>query len=41
LTYRQMCELDIAYVQRWSLWFDLKILLRTIPVVLFNSGGAA
>jgi exopolysaccharide biosynthesis polyprenyl glycosylphosphotransferase len=41
LTYRQMCELDIAYVQRWSLWLDLKILLRTIPVVLLNSGRAA
>ena len=41
LTYRQMCELDIAYVQRWSLWLDLKILVRTIPVVLFNSGSAA
>jgi exopolysaccharide biosynthesis polyprenyl glycosylphosphotransferase len=41
LTYRQMCELDIAYVQQWSLWLDLKILLRTIPVVLFNSGRAA
>jgi exopolysaccharide biosynthesis polyprenyl glycosylphosphotransferase len=41
LTYRQMCELDIAYVQRWSLWLDLKILLRTLPVVLFNSGRAA
>jgi exopolysaccharide biosynthesis polyprenyl glycosylphosphotransferase len=41
LTYRQMCELDIAYVQRWSLWLDLKILVRTIPVVFFNSGRAA
>jgi len=41
LTYRQMCELDITYVQHWSLWLDLKILLRTIPVVLFNSGRAA
>ncbi len=41
LTYRQMCELDISYVQRWSLWLDLKILLKTVPVVLFNSGRAA
>lgn len=41
LTYRQMCELDITYVQRWSLLLDLQILLRTIPVVLFNSGRAA
>lgn len=41
LTYRQMCQLDIEYVQRWSLWLDLRILWRTIPVVLFNSGRAA
>jgi exopolysaccharide biosynthesis polyprenyl glycosylphosphotransferase len=41
LSYRQMCELDVEYVRRWSLWLDLKILLRTIPVVFFNSGRAA
>jgi lipopolysaccharide/colanic/teichoic acid biosynthesis glycosyltransferase len=41
LTYRRMCELDIEYVRRWSLWLDLKILLKTVPVVLFNSGRAA
>jgi lipopolysaccharide/colanic/teichoic acid biosynthesis glycosyltransferase len=41
LTYRQMCELDVTYVERWSLWLDLKILLKTVPVVLFNSGRAA
>ena len=41
LTYRQMCELDVQYVRNWSLWLDLKIMLRTVPVVLFNSGRAA
>ena len=41
LTYRQMCELDLEYVRGWSLWLDLKILFKTVPVVLFNSGGAA
>jgi len=41
LTYRQMCELDVEYVRRWSVWLDLKILFKTIPVVLFNSGRAA
>ena len=41
LTYRQMCELDVEYVRRWSVWLDFKILLKTIPVVLFNSGRAA
>jgi len=40
LTYRQMCELDVAYVERWSLWLDFKILLKTVPVVLLNSGKA-
>jgi exopolysaccharide biosynthesis polyprenyl glycosylphosphotransferase len=41
VSFRQMCELDVEYVRRWSLWLDLQILLRTIPVVLFNSGRAA
>jgi len=41
LTYHQMCELDLEYVRRWSLWLDLKILFKTVPVVLFNSGRAA
>jgi lipopolysaccharide/colanic/teichoic acid biosynthesis glycosyltransferase len=27
-------ELHVQYVERWSLWLDLTILLRTIPVVL-------
>jgi exopolysaccharide biosynthesis polyprenyl glycosylphosphotransferase len=41
LTYGRMCELDVEYVRNWSLWLDLMILLKTIPVVLFNSGRAA
>ena len=41
VSFRQMCELDVEYVRRWSLWLDLQILLKTIPVVLFNSGRAA
>jgi lipopolysaccharide/colanic/teichoic acid biosynthesis glycosyltransferase len=24
-------QLDLTYIDRWSLWLDLKILLRTIP----------
>jgi exopolysaccharide biosynthesis polyprenyl glycosylphosphotransferase len=27
-------ELDLSYIDRWSLWLDLKILLRTIPAAL-------
>jgi len=41
LTYRQMCELDLAYIRAWSLWLDIQILFKTVPVVLSNSGRAA
>lgn len=41
LTYRQMCEMDLAYIRDWSLWLDLWILFKTVPVVLLNSGRAA
>lgn len=34
LSFEQMVELDIKYIEEWSIWLDFKILLRTIPVVL-------
>jgi lipopolysaccharide/colanic/teichoic acid biosynthesis glycosyltransferase len=33
-------ELDIQYLDEWSLWLDLKILARTIPAVVKGSGAA-
>jgi len=30
--------MDIDYIQNWSLWLDLKILFRTVFVVLAGSG---
>ena len=32
-------ERDLAYIDQWSLWLDLKILAATVPVVLFGRGG--
>ncbi len=32
-------ELDLQYVDGWSLWLDVKILGKTIPVVLFQKGA--
>ncbi len=40
LTYRQMCDLDVRYIHEWSFLKDVRILLKTVPVVLTNSGGA-
>ena len=31
-------RLDLDYIDRWSLWLDLKIILRTIPAVLDGEG---
>jgi exopolysaccharide biosynthesis polyprenyl glycosylphosphotransferase len=27
-------QLDLSYIDRWSLWLDLKILVRTVPAAL-------
>jgi lipopolysaccharide/colanic/teichoic acid biosynthesis glycosyltransferase len=35
---REMVTIDYLYVANWSLWNDLKILLRTVPHVLARRG---
>ena len=40
LTWEEMIRLDIEYVHRRSFWFNVGILLRTIPVVLIGKGAA-
>jgi lipopolysaccharide/colanic/teichoic acid biosynthesis glycosyltransferase len=33
-------EMDLEYIDHWSVWLDLQILIRTIPAVLKGSGAA-
>jgi exopolysaccharide biosynthesis polyprenyl glycosylphosphotransferase len=40
IPFEEWMELDLQYIDKWSLWLDLKILLRTIPAVLRGSGAA-
>jgi exopolysaccharide biosynthesis polyprenyl glycosylphosphotransferase len=38
--FEKWMELDMQYIDKWSLWLDLKILAKTIPAVLKGSGAA-
>lgn len=39
LSYQQRVDLDLYYINNWSLGLDLLILLRTIPAVLSRRGA--
>jgi lipopolysaccharide/colanic/teichoic acid biosynthesis glycosyltransferase len=39
LSYTERVRLDMEYIDTLSLWTDLKILCRTVPVVLFGDGA--
>jgi lipopolysaccharide/colanic/teichoic acid biosynthesis glycosyltransferase len=39
LPFSKWLELDLYYIEHWSLALDFKILLRTIPVVLKGTGA--
>jgi lipopolysaccharide/colanic/teichoic acid biosynthesis glycosyltransferase len=33
-SFERRAQLDLDYIDRWSLWLDLKILARTIPAAV-------
>ena len=37
LTYQEMVKLDLAYIQNWSLWLDLRLLVKTVPALVHRS----
>jgi len=39
LTWPEKIKLDIWYIDHWSIWVDLKILFKTIWVVIFTREG--
>ncbi|MBG88277.1 MAG: exopolysaccharide biosynthesis polyprenyl glycosylphosphotransferase [Verrucomicrobiales bacterium] len=38
-SFKDWVTLDLEYIDNWSLWLDLKILLKTIPVVVLGTGA--
>ena len=38
-TFARRAELDTEYIQRWSVWLDILILIKTIKVVLWQDGA--
>lgn len=38
-SFERNMELDLLYIENWSIWLDLKIMLKTIPAVLKGSGS--
>ncbi len=39
IPFEEMCLLDIYYIENWSLWLDIRVMLQTIPHI-FMGGGA-
>jgi lipopolysaccharide/colanic/teichoic acid biosynthesis glycosyltransferase len=39
LQFERWMRLDLLYIDNWSMWLDLKILLKTIPAVLLGRGA--
>lgn len=37
--FHRWMQLDLLYIENWSLWLDLKILIKTIPYVVKGSGA--
>lgn len=37
--FKEWVRMDLEYIDRWSLWLDFEILLKTIPAVLFRRGA--
>lgn len=39
ISFEKWMELDMHYIDNWSLWLDIKIMLKTVPAVLKGTGA--
>ena len=40
ISYAQRIEYDVQYINNWSVWLDIYLLIRTLGVVLRASGAS-
>ena len=40
LNFEQVVDLDIKYQQKWSIFYDLKLIFKTIKVIFSKNNGA-
>jgi exopolysaccharide biosynthesis polyprenyl glycosylphosphotransferase len=40
IDFEEWMQLDLKYIDNWSLWLDVKILFQTVPVVLLHKGAS-
>ncbi len=38
LTFEEWMDLDMEYIDNWSLWMDVKIIAKTMPAVVRGTG---
>lgn len=39
ISFEEWMKMDLEYIDNWSPWLDIKILARTVPVVIFGIGA--
>jgi exopolysaccharide biosynthesis polyprenyl glycosylphosphotransferase len=39
LNYEERVRMDMHYIRNWSIWLDIHIIIRTLPVLIFGKGA--
>ena len=38
-SFEQWVEMDLRYIDNWSLWLDFKLMVKTVPAVVLGWGA--